>query len=195
MDRIDRGTLFLLSHKTWGHPLKRSVGRLSTEERKYILTQPVINLRNSLPQDVLETFERNIGQISGGKVHLKLQARMEMCNFLVLETGCLYTSGAWEGSGAQVSCLATPRGFWWTTVRSTELAFGLIFSISVSSPGPHPHSNRGPRSRDAGTSRGRRDTVSSLSIAKRACWDQCRYWDTLGWVVDMGGHLFLINKD
>ena len=65
MDKVDKGKLFSLSHntRTRGHPLHLSVGRVTTDERKYLLTQYVVSLWNTLPQDVvmasgLDAFKR-----------------------------------------------------------------------------------------------------------------------------------------
>ena len=87
MSKVDRGKLFSLSQntRTRGHTLKLSAGRVNTDKRKYVFTQRVFSLWNSLPQDVvmasgLDAFKKGIGQIPGGKVHHRLQTMMEMGN-------------------------------------------------------------------------------------------------------------------
>lgn len=74
--------IFSLVHNTKirGHPLKLGGGML--EQAKNI-SQHVINLWNSLPQDVviapgLDAFVKGIVQTYGGKVHHKLEAMMDI---------------------------------------------------------------------------------------------------------------------
>ena len=55
MDKVDRGKLFSLSHnnRTRGHPLKLNVGRVKTNNIKYLFNQCVVSLWDSLPHDVV----------------------------------------------------------------------------------------------------------------------------------------------
>lgn len=55
IERMDRAKFFAPSHnaRTRGHPLKWTGGTDRTDKGKYFFTQHVVNLWNSLPQDIV----------------------------------------------------------------------------------------------------------------------------------------------
>ena len=83
---VERETFFSLSQntRTRGHPMKLIGGRSRTNKRKYFSTQHIVELWNSLPQDVvmathLDGFKRELDKFLGGQGCQWLLAMMVVC--------------------------------------------------------------------------------------------------------------------
>ena len=116
VENVDRETFFSLSQntRTRSHPMKLFGGRSRTNRRKYLFTQHIVKLWNSLPQDVV--MATNLDGFKGGWINSwrRRQSTSTSPDGYVLPpvseavSSCTPVAGehGWQGAVALVSC-------WW----------------------------------------------------------------------------------